>query len=295
MPFADQIDVFYGRVSRNSAQLYVRVGSLTGGEEWSIAGRVRGPIARGVRTLPTTVALTDLGQGATLLATCSIPDPSFWTTQLPGTYEVSIQLSRNGEVVESIVRSLGIRFFGASTRKFLWEGKRWVLRGVSTHVSDVQAIDEFGDNVGVIVTKDPSEALLNRASDGGVMVAAELSSTELMRALRSLSRWPAVAIAILPSDSKVDGNLRAAAPNVLLAQRLDLNKRNEIAEWAQVIFCDADDTKAFGEAAKSSPLPFVAQRRLNGNFTLVEARRECDALQRDLAPLGDFAGYVVQI
>ncbi len=293
MSFADQIDVFYGRVTHSLAQVYVRVSSLVGGGEWSIAGSVRGPIARSIRTLPTTVKLTDMGEGPTLLASCAIPDPAFWTTQLPGVYEVRIELRRGGEVVETVVRSLGIRFFGASGRKFLWEGKRWVLRGVSTQIGDLEEIDVFQDNAGVIVVQDPTEPLLDRASASGVLLVAELTSGEFLHELRRLSRWPAVAIVLLPSDCDFTNELRAAAPNLLLAERVDLNKAVTPADWAQAVLCDTTNMDDFGEVSKQLLLPIIAERRLNGDYTLAEARRECDHLQRDMASLGDFAGYVV--
>ncbi|MBI2477496.1 MAG: hypothetical protein HYV60_02235 [Planctomycetia bacterium] len=354
MSFADEIDVFYGRVTHNSAQIYVRVSSLAGGDDWTITGKLRGPIAPGTRTLPTTVALKDLGEGATLLASCSIPDPTFWTTQLPGTYELDIQLRCRGEVVETVARSLGIRFFGASGRNFLWEGKRWVLRGVTRAGSNVEQIDAFRDNAGVLVVSDPAEALLRTASEAGILLAVDLGccarvsdpahgscarvsdpahvsdrrsprladpvrasgdlrsnvsarsgdlrradsarSGDLRRAdgdlvpkLRSLTRWPGVAIVILPTDCVVDDELRAAAPNLLFAQRIDGTAPKPLADWAQVAFCDATEV----EMTESWEVPIVAERRLNGDYALIEARRECDHLQRDLAPLGDFAGYVV--
>jgi len=295
MSFADEIDVFYGRVTHSSAQVYVRVSSLVGGGEWSIAGHVRGPIAGGTRTLPTTVALKDLGEGATLLGSCSIPDPAFWTTQLPVFYEVQIQLRRTGEVIETVDRSLGIRFFGASGRGFRWEGKRWVLRGGSTPVSDVEGIDAFKDNAGVIVVKDPSESLLCGASSSGVLLVAELTSGGLLRELRSLCRWPAAAIVILPGDCDATNEFRAAAPNLLFAERIDPSSAKKPADWAQVIFCDATNIEEFNNATNHLAVPVVAERRLNGDHTLSAARHECDCLQRDLASLGDFAGYVVHV
>jgi len=293
MTFADEIDVFYGRVTHSSAQVYVRVSSLVGGREWSIAGRVRGPIAPGTRTLPTTVALADLGTGATLLGSCSIPDPAFWTTQLPCVYEVHIQLLHNGEVVETATRSLGIRFFGASGRNLLWQGKRWVLRGVSPDVFDIQELDAFRDNAGVLVVKHPADATLDAASKAGVLLAVEPARDELLQNLRSLSRWPAVAIVILPSDLAGDEDLRAVTPNLLFAERSNSGSAAAPADWAQLIFCDSTNVAELRDVKRQLPLPIVAERRLHGDYTLAEARRECDHLQRDLAPLGDFAGYVV--
>lgn len=295
MSFADQLVVFYGRITHSEAQIYVRVSALVGGGEWSVSGQVRGPFAPGTRTLPTTVALTDLGNGATLLGCCSVPDPAFWTTQLPCTYEVTVHLRRAGEVVETVTRSLGIRFFGASRRNFLWEGKRWVMRGVAAPAGDVEVVEAFRDNAGVIMVRNPSDALLDAASLAGVTSVVELERGDLQQSVRRLSRWPTVAIVILPSAGEVDGELRAVAPNLLFGQRIDVTASSAIADWAQVVFCDVSHVGSLGMTAKSSSIPIVVERRLNGNFTLVEARRECDRLQGDLVSLGDFAGYVVQV
>lgn len=292
--FADDIDVFYGRVTHSSAQVYVRINSLPGGSEWSLAGTVRGPNAPDTRTLPTTVPLGDRGEGDTLLASCSIPDPTFWTTQLPGTYNVEIQLRRDGQVIETVKRTLAIRFFGASGRNLVWESKRWVLRGVSTERNVGEEVAAFRDNAGVLVVKDPSVELLSEASMAGVLLAVELHTECAATELRRLSRWPAVAITIIPTGCDVTDNMREAATNLLFAERIEVNKASQPAAWAQVSFFDATHAAEFASILTQWPLPIVAERRLNGDYTLIEARRECDHLQRDLVSVGDFAGYVVQ-
>ncbi|MBC8350775.1 MAG: hypothetical protein H8E66_02230 [Planctomycetes bacterium] len=293
MSFAEQVDVFYGRVTHSSAQVYARVSSLVGGGDWSITGQIRGPVAPGTRTLPTTIELADLGEGATLLASCSIPDPTFWTTQLPATYDVEVQLHREGELVETVSRSLAIRAFGASGRNFLWDSKRWVLRGVSAPVKEFEGLDAFKDNAGVLVAQSPPESLLRDASLAGVLLVVELSPDDLIAELQRLSLWPAVAIVILPHDYEVNAELRASAPNLLFAARVDPRSTPQPAKWLDVIICDASDVERFHDTTKQWLLPLVAERRLNGDYTLIEARRECDHLQRDLVPHGDFAGYVV--
>jgi hypothetical protein len=44
---------------------------------------------------------------------------------------------------------------------------------------------------------------------------------------------------------------------------------------------------------REAELPIVAVRRLDQKLPLADARAACDALQRDLAGIGQFAGYVV--
>ena len=60
----------------------------------------------------------------------------------------------------------------------------------------------------------------------------------------------------------------------------------ELNNLQRQVLYDEDDVAAV-------PKPVVAARYLDSPLTLAEARAACDALQRDLAPLGQFAGYVV--
>lgn len=295
MTAQNNIDVFYGRVTRSSAQVYVRVGSLKGGEAWSISGKVRGPNARGTRTLPTTVSLRDMGQGDTLLASCAIPDPACWSWQLPCTYDVTIELRHDGDLRHTINRSLGIRFFGASGDDLRWEGKRWVFRGVASQEIDCEQVEDLSDNVGAIVTRDPADELLEQTSLLGVLIAAEVTGDDLTNELRRLGSWPSAAMAILPNYTPISQEIRAAAGNMLLAVRVNPDTSQPPAEWAEVVFCDAEDINAFKSATCNLEVPVIAERQLSGDYTLLEGRRECDRLQRDLVVLRDFAGYVVRV
>ena len=48
----------------------------------------------------------------------------------------------------------------------------------------------------------------------------------------------------------------------------------------------------FAEHSRDITLPIIAVRRYHGS-SLAEARAAIDTLQADLAPIGQFAGYVV--
>ena len=74
----------------------------------------------------------------------------------------------------------------------------------------------------------------------------------------------------------------------------DLNSAPlSIQPWAQLLVRDADNPQQFATDVKESELPILARRRLSQSSPLIQARVACDQLQADLAPLGDFAGYLV--
>ena len=61
--------------------------------------------------------------------------------------------------------------------------------------------------------------------------------------------------------------------------------------WVQLLW--ADDPLVLARLPANHELPIIACRKLAEPVPLSAARAACDALQRDLAPRGQFAGYVV--
>src|SRR5688572_22346505 len=107
------IDVFHGQLSPNLAQIYARVADLPGGQDWKLIGHLRGPECRHAKTLPTTHAFVDLGPGENLLSRVTLPDPCFWSPDLPALYRVSLELRRQNTVIHSVNREFGLRFLVA--------------------------------------------------------------------------------------------------------------------------------------------------------------------------------------
>jgi hypothetical protein len=63
--------------------------------------------------------------------------------------------------------------------------------------------------------------------------------------------------------------------------------------WVDVLLVRLDDLPALAKIADDIDLPILVSRPLDSPLPLDQARAACDALQRDLAPLGQFAGYIV--
>lgn len=284
-------EVFHGRVSPASALVYARVREFPGGEGCTLIGRVRGPLCEGVRTLPTTVPLHDLGPGPTLLASGVVPDPAFWNLDQPGYYEVDLELRRGGVRVATDRQWLGFRCLGAVGRDLRWQNKRWVLRGVCTREPDLSQLEEYRLQRLALVVTEPSDELLAAASQSGVLVAAEAREAAAETSLLRWARWPAVGLALLPAQEEATGSL-LVAPNVLRGQKLSSGAEVP-ACGRELLLIAADDPRELADYSRRAPLPVVAARRLNERWPVSRLREACDLLQRDLAPWGDFAGYVV--
>ena len=288
------IHVFYGRVTQNSAHVYAQVSSLAAGAEWTLNGTVRGPHCQFSHTLPASFHFRDAGGGPTLLAEAVVSEPCFWSPRLPSLYDVSVELCGQDGVLQKLERSIGFRALGDRGDSLFLEGSRWVLRGIqSTHVHETSLADWHAASAAVVVA-DPSIEHCRAASEQGVLIVAKLvSGEEICRQLTRLSGWAAVAVAVLPPDTDPPEDIRHAAPNLLLAQWQTSPQTIRPAPWAQMIFCEVSDPGQFHKLVEQCPLPIVAVRGLNEIQSLSAARRGCDRLQRDLAPLADCAGYVV--
>src|SRR4029077_16217650 len=83
------------------------------------------------KTLQATYSFVDRGIGNSLLAEAIVPEPCFWTPEMPQLYQADVQLRRGGEMLAHASRIFGVRRLGAQRRKLVFDGKGWVLRAVS--------------------------------------------------------------------------------------------------------------------------------------------------------------------
>ena len=288
------LDIFYGKTSETAAQVYARVPRGEHSSELRLSGRVRGPHCQKAKTLPSTLPLDDLGPGATLLARVEVPDPCFWSIDLPAWYDVIVELREGDQIVETAEQQLGIRQFGPRGKDIYFNSRRCVLRGVWRHAAKNDKISEWRDTRTAIFAELPDERLCEEASHEGVLVVARLhgSASEISAHLRRLTKWPAVAMAIIANDSVPD-SIVEVAPNILLAQTLDDQGPVQPGGWASLLAAQVTSLEVFAALTKDVELPIIALRDYDEPSTVAELRSRCDQLQRDLAPFGDFAGYVV--
>ena len=292
-----QLDVFYGDLTANRAYVYARLPRPAEDSGLTLTGFVRGPRCLHAETLPLTAKLVDLGPGPTLLARALVPEPCFWSPDLPAIYDVTVNLARGTEIIATERREIGLRAVGVRDGHLFLDGKRWVLRGVSTESTKATMPRVWHESSAAFVATDAdSEPLAEASQWGALTVAFVLDDLErpLISRLRELANYPAAAIAALQRPLPNDFNKAQWAPNLLLAQWISPENGHRPEPWADLLLVCADELDIFTEIAAIAQAPVITARFLDDrSLDLESARAACDVLQRDLAPIGQFAGYIV--
>jgi hypothetical protein len=303
-----KLDLFFGDANEAEARIYARLPATESVALTNISGRIIGPDCRFAKTLPATIPFLNRGPGASgLLLEATIPDPCFWTPELPFLYRVAIKIrDESGEF--NINRRLGIRRLGAIGRSLYLDGKRWVARGVCRDEATIADLTAARALSAALMMPAPDDAICFEASRLGVPlfvhVAASLrdaqtesrrdSSTCLVSEIRRLGQWPAVFAIVLNTALPIGRELRAAARNTLFGVRIETESSNgALPDWAQLAVCDCEVLKPIATTASDRDIPILAVRRLPKPIGIADSRAACDRLQFDLAKSGDFAGYFV--
>jgi hypothetical protein len=286
MNILDDLQVFFGATSSTTARLYARMPHPIANVQF--AGRVIGPYCRHSRTLPASIPLVVL-PGETLLAEVVVPDPCFWTPDLPMLYRFDIEYSIADSPPSKIQRWIGIRPLGVHARRFLWAARNWVLRGAQP-ASDCEDWSAWRRQELSCWLRSPSDGLLEELSHEGVLVAAEVTA---VADLPRLARWPAVGLAVLRDESTGETAVSALAPNILLGQAFNEHEILERPTWGHFVAAEVVEADHFAGRVSLCDSPVIACRRADTILSLERTRAECDRLQRDLAGKGEFAGYVI--
>jgi len=278
-----ELELFYGTLNPAVGRFYARWGNVEC-RGFALRGTLTGPSCQYSDTLPATSQFVDRGPGGPPLAEAIVPEPSFWTPEMPHLYRAVVELHRAGKIVAQVERLCGFRPLGAAQSRIRLDGKNWVLRGVANDEEQVGELAEWHNTNTVVVVKRPSDLLCEAASRLGVLVVAELDDPDPVE-LRRLSRWPAVGMVILPSGCDFDS--REIAHNLLLVERI--GRGGQPSSWANVVICEC----AAGDAwtPPETSLPVIAERRQD-LASVGAGRAACDRLQAELAPAGLLAGYI---
>ena len=287
--FATRLEVFFGEASDTVCHVYAQLPHGVG-ENLQLCGSLTGPYCEYAETLTANFTFSDRGPGKSLLAMAVVPEPCFWTPEMPQLYQAHLQLKQGDSVLAEAQRSFGLRTLGVQGRNFFYGGKRWVLRGVSSRELPLTDLAAWRDSDMVMLVNNPDASLASEASRIGVLLAAELDAADAPT-LRRLSQHAAIALVVLPANWEKPTDV--VAHNLILAQRFSPDEPITPATWAQTLLCETDDPKALAAKVRDCPLPVIAVRAAGKLAKIADARKQCDLLQRDLAGRGDFAGYLV--
>jgi hypothetical protein len=289
--FADKVELFFGEGHDAIAHVYARLRGTAPEAELQLSGRLTGPSCLYAETLPATFSFVDRGPGNSLLAEALVPEPCFWTPDMPHAYRAILELRRQGTVVAAAERILGLRTLGSSGRKLIYDGKRWVLRGVCRDELPALPLASWREADAAMVVRNPDNALCQEASRIGVLIVAQLDTADAGE-IRRLSRWPAVGIVTFPPQPTID--LKGLAHNLLLAERFEAGRPVVPSPWAELTICVANTREELANLITGCSLPVIATRIAGEPLaTVVAGRTLCDRLQRDLAGPVDVSGYIV--
>src|SRR5262249_42557175 len=104
---------------------------------------------------------------------------------------------------------------------------------------------------------------------------------------------PAVALVAQQRNFPPDFRREIVAPNILILQRTSPGDPLICQPWADAFLADTADPLFLAQVSSLAELPMLVAHPLFRPMPIDEARAACDALQRDLAPVGQFAGYIV--
>lgn len=266
---------------------------------WSLTGFVRGPRCSRGSTLPAKFRLQSRlpasGRGAMsedAAAGALITEPVYWSPDWPALYDLAVELQDGSQTLEQATRSIGIRALKVVNRRFDFGGKHWVLRGVRRDCPEPTDLGTFREHGAALLAPAAhlTEQILAEASESGVMLIAELSSQDdHQHAVSQLSRHAAVAIVVLPADVPIP----PASGNMLPVRRLVQGEPEPPADEAKAAMAQVRDAAKFADWASRLSRAVIAYRPLAEAADPATARAACDRLQRDLAPYGQFAGYIV--
>lgn len=287
--FAERIEIFFGQASDALCYVYAQLSGPPAGDDWQLAGSLRGPSCSVSATLPATHPFVPLAPGDSLLARAVVPEPSFWTPEMPHLYQAEVKLKQGQREVASARRLFGIRTLGCAGHKLVYGGKRWVLRGV--RLDEVPTATDWNgwrESDTAALVDNPGDALCEEASRAGVLLLARLNADQVGEIAR-LSRWPAVGIVVLPAGA--DPALGNRRHNLVLAQQVEASMQP--APWAQAVVLEIQGNIVDDAMTPLHGVATLVLRNAGSLSSVAAGRGECDHLQRDLAARGDWAGFIV--
>lgn len=262
-----------------------------------LTGSVLGPHCEFARTLPATVPLRPTAASSGVQSVAVVPDPCLWTPELPMLYDVRVELRLGGDVVATAQRPLAIRKLEPRGRDLNLSGKRWVLRGVRRSNVPHEPLGAWREAGAAMLLTDLDEALASDAARLGVPLVAlirETTNDEIAAQLRRLARCPAVILAAIDAGADLPDDIGLTAIDIrLAAYSLAEHTPAVLPVWANLLLCESEDITVLGRSVAERNHPVIALCPAKHAPNIATARAACDALQRDLAPLADLAGYIV--
>lgn len=317
-----QLTVFSDPQGEAAARVYViavpdRNATADELASYRLSGQIIGPTCRYSSTLQTKIpfqhrGLTPCGDRTALLAEALVPDPCYWSTELPFLYRAAGQITGPDAGPTPFEQTFGIRSLGTLRNRFTFNGKTWVPRCVSRNKVVGATLSEWRDAATMMFVENPDDVLCREASEIGVMLMTCLDSRSIdtTESLIRLGQHPAVSLVSMELEQNATSELQSAARNILLGQataypgmshsenafRYCLMPVFPEGMWQGSPVADGMERELAATIARYSRtgLPLVATRQTDGIHSLGELRADCDQFQSELARRQiDVAGYII--
>ena len=322
------LQVFFGDLTGHAAKVYARFApdserAQCWTEDLELAGVASGPHCDSSRTLPATVPFHFLGSAPTPLAAAQIPDPTWWSPELPARYHLQLQIKQRGSVIAECRRTLGLRRFSTRGASLLNDGRRTVIRAAPALPANAMAPEDWqaamlhqvlaatpsnaagaAKNGGALLTAtDQRLEWLSKKGVPALVLLADVAPQQAIRELERLSRHCAVSAVLL--DRSVAESLTSerwlssagvACGNLLLAAETQTS-----LAALRVVAVDADSAVNSPDATLTdrpclvvarSTDPLVQSLVGQSPAEVTHWRRAVEALQSRTAGV-NFAGYVI--
>jgi len=281
-------------LTEHTAEVHIRTAPHV--DRTVIGGNVRGPHCNYSRTLAADFVLEQMSlpkeAGSEVVGT--IVDPCYWTPKLPFLYKISVNFceAAGQELRSSLVT--GFRRWTFQRENLLLEQKRIVLRGMRLQSPSSDEIELAHTLETALVVPDPSQRVCEEASQFGVSIVADMrtSSESWHQKIQQLDWHPAVQVILVDSDQLHKLLSTEARPQQCLIAECLANRNSSSSMSGDLIAVELAPGEIPPQWLAACGKPVLAIR-LNQQTSLPEARRKCDALQAELAPDFDLAGYFV--
>ena len=296
-PLLSRLIVRQVESSAQRAKIFLGVPDCTRSEGWTLAGKVTGPYSKFHSTLTASFPLRSLSSDSSSLALANILEPIYWSPEMPVNYQLDLQLSRRGQVVEESRQHFSPTWLEYRDGHFEWQREKTVLRGCVKEVNALPSIAERTDlwrasNLTFCVPNP--ELSTGTAGDTSGYCTLQKWSPELGPLPEVLAQWdrsPSVIAALVDAGEQFNHRELAGKATFLAA---DLRKQSLPMPpfWADVLVVSDKQLAAVDSSqVKRRPILVVAERHCEDDPQAI--RDACDALRAELAPIRQCAGYFI--
>ena len=283
----DCLQVFTSRPSDTEA--YLAFVDMTGGQMKSLSGSIKGPRCTRARTLAATFGIEESEFNGNIPIGKLIPDPCYWTPQLPFLYDIALDVKFADGSQQSWTHSVGLRRWEVVKTDLFRERRRVVLRGRCVDDLSSTVLEQAVEAEVTLSVPPPSEEQLQAADELGVSLIVDLRK-ETVKSMPGRHSWhPSVAGLLLTEDP---GRQFLSPNGAMLCGFAAAGSSEPTGDWAQVVVAEFSKGE-LPDGLANLVKPVIAIRRADRELDFTAARAACDQLQADLAPEFDLAGYFV--